>query len=294
MKTVMVLLVGEQPAPNMLPVRQLLPNATVLVYTDRTKTIAKNLRDLLKSYCKNLSCFCVHPYKIPDIFDSIKDYLSKEFPDHSFIFNLTGGTKPMAIAAFQLAHIWNSPVIYFQTEGDHSLLYTYGSNEDEIKLEKTEKLDAIISLDDYLRMYLHSYETGEPRDELERQAIAALRTTGCIDEIFYSVRPEETPSLEIDFVIRCGSKFGIGEVKTKGAKSGIDQLNAAAEQRYLGTYVHKFLVSGSPLDPNNVKLARAYNIEVIELPSYGRTKVLSLDDNQKLVNSVLDRMGVHR
>jgi len=200
----------------------------------------------------------------------------------------------MAIAAFQLAHIWNSPIIYFQTEGDHSLLYTYGFNKNEIKLEKTEKLDAIISLDDYLRMYLHSYETGEPRDELERQVIAALRTSGCIDEVFCSVRPVESPSLEIDFVIRCGSKFGVGEVKTKGAKSGIDQLNAVAEQRYLGTYVRKFLVSGNLLDTNNSKLARAYSIEVIELPSYGRTKALDLEDKQKLVKSVCDRLGVRQ
>lgn len=294
MKIAMVLLVGEQPAPNMLPVRQLMPDAAILVHTDYTRMVAKNLRDLLKPNCENLCCCRVHPYKIPDILDSIRDYLLKEFPNHSFIFNLTGGTKPMAIAAFQLAHIWSSPIIYFQTEGDHSLLYTYRSDENEIKLEKTEKLDAIVSLDDYLRMYLHSYETGEPRDEFERQVIAALRTSGCIDEVFCSVRPEESPSLEIDFVIRCGSKFGVGEVKTKGAKSGIDQLNAVAEQRYLGTYVRKFLVSGNPLDPNNSKLARAYGIEVIELSSYGRTKALDSDDNQKLVKSVLDRLGVRR
>jgi len=143
-------------------------------------------------------------------------------------------------------------------------------------------------------MYLHSYETGEPRDELERQVIAALRTSGCIDEVFCSVRPVESPSLEIDFVIRCGSKFGVGEVKTKGAKSGIDQLNAVAEQRYLGTYVRKFLVSGNLLDTNNSKLARAYSIEVIELPSYGRTKALDLEDKQKLVKSVCDRLGVRQ
>jgi len=53
MKTAMVLLVGEQPAPNMLPVRQLSPNAAVLVYTDYTRIRTKNLRDLLKRDCPN-------------------------------------------------------------------------------------------------------------------------------------------------------------------------------------------------------------------------------------------------
>lgn len=60
-----------------------------------------------------------------------------------------------------------------------------------------------------------------------------------------------------------------------------------ASQRYLGTYIAKFLVSAHPVDRNNRALARAYNIEVIELPSFAHTGRLDDRDRQHLVNRVL-------
>lgn len=41
------------------------------------------------------------------------------------IFNLTGGTKPMSLAAFLVAFQRKAPFVYFQTEGGHSLLFHY-------------------------------------------------------------------------------------------------------------------------------------------------------------------------
>jgi hypothetical protein len=285
----MVLLVGEQPVPNLLPTRHLKPDVAVLVHTDRTQRVAENLKGLLEPDIPCLLC-PVPPYTIPEILGKVQRFLSENLPDHALTFNLTGGTKPMALAAFGLAQVYDSPFIYFQTEGNRSRLYHYAFAGEAIHLEKVEDLPDTITLDDYLRVHLGSYEVGEPRDELERQVMQTLHTVPDL-EILWSLRPERLGALEVDFIVRLGNQVGVGEVKTKGAKSGIDQINAVAEQRYLGTYVRKFLVSGRPVDRNNRNLAKAYNIEVIELPSYSKAGALSPEDRQKLIQGILARLG---
>jgi hypothetical protein len=283
----MILLVGEQPLPNLLPTRHLKPNPAVLVYTDRTRRIAENLEGLLDCQC--LPC-PVSPYNIPEIQDEVHEFLSERLPDYAFTFNLTGGTKPMALAAFSLARSYNAPFVYFQTEGNHSRLYHYAFDENTVYLERVEDLPDTIALDDYLRMYLGRYEVGEPRNELECQVRETLRAKSDL-EVLWSLRPQGLEALEVDFVVRLGNQVGVGEVKTKGAKSGIDQINAVAEQRYLGTYVWKFLISGKPMDGNNRNLAQAYRIEVIELPTYDETGLLDTRDREKLIETIVTRLG---
>ncbi len=289
MKTALISLIGEQPAPNLLPTRHLKPDVAVLVHTDRTAQVAKNLRALLENECGVHLCE-VPPYNILGCQQNIQALLSANLSGHDLVFNLTGGTKLMALAALGLARRYSAPFVYFQTEGNRSRLYHYILENDEIRQQKVEDLNVTITLDDYLRMYLRAYETGEPRNEFETQVQEALRAESQL-EVLWSVRPQGLDAQEIDFVVRLGNQVGVGEVKTKGAKSGIDQINAVAEPRYLGTYVKKFLVSGRQVDRNNKNLAKAYRIEVIELPSFAESDKLSQADKQGLVETVVSRLG---
>ncbi|MFB3764882.1 MAG: DUF1887 domain-containing protein [Methanotrichaceae archaeon] len=289
MNTAMLLLVGEQPAPNLLPLRHLKSDVATLIYTDYTKRVAENLRKILECDCNCLLCR-VHPYNIPEIRNAVQRFLSENLSEHILTFNLTGGTKPMVLAAFSLAHSYGVSFLYFQTEGNCSQLHHYRFYGNEIRLERVEDVLDTISLDDYLRIYVGSYETGAPRNELERQVKEVLAATPGL-EVLWSICPQGLDALEIDCLIRLGNQVGVGEIKTKGAKSGIDQINAVAEQRYLGTYVRKFLVSANPLDWNNSNLAQAYGIKVIEATSYSETGSLNVEDRQKLAETVVDLLG---
>ena len=139
-------------------------------------------------------------------------------------------------------------------------------------------------------MHLRTYEVGEPCNEFERQVREALQSHPQL-EVLWSVRPQGQAALEIDFVVRLGNQIGVGEVKTKGAKSGIDQINSVTEQRYLGTYVRKFLVSGKEVDRNNKNLAKAYRVKVIELPSFTELGTLGEQDRRHLVKTVVAQLG---
>lgn len=286
---ILISLVGEQPAPNLLPARRLKPDVAVLVHTERTKSTATKLKALLGSLCDCLLCD-VDPYHIPHIHDRLGRFIVDECPEQSLVFNLTSGTKPMVLAAYHLAEERNSPFVYFQTEGNQSCLYRYAFRNGIVTLEGVDELPETISLDDYLRLYLSAYETEAPRNALEQQVFEALNSRPDL-EVLTSVRPRGLGGLEVDFAVRCGNQVGIGEVKSKGAKSGIDQIGAVATPRYLGTYVHKFLVSARPVDRNNLDLAEAYRICVIELPSYADAGMLDAADRQKLGESVIRQLG---
>lgn len=289
MKTATLLLVGEQPAPNLLPTRRLDPDTAILVHTERTRLKAENLKSLLEP--RPLCLLCpVPPYAMLNIQQTIRRFLSEHLSECALTFNLTGGTKPMALAAYRLAQHYEAPFVYFQTEGSYSRLYHYAFNKGETSLLEKEDLSQTITLDDYLRLYLGEYDTGEPRNALEHQVQTALQSVKGL-EVLWSLRPKGLGALEVDFVIRLGNQVGVGEVKTKGSKSGVDQINAVATQRYLGTYVKKFLISGELMHPNNKELAQAYQIEVVELLSYDKSSPLSYEDRQKLVEVVVNRLG---
>lgn len=288
MKTALILLIGEQPIPNLLPVRHLKPDVAVLVHTGRTKDLTERLKPLLS--CRCLLC-PVDPYHLPEIQNTLQNFLNqKKLPkQYQLLFNLTGGTKPMSLAAFQVAFQHRAPFVYFQTEGGRSLLFHYQFTDRGIVQSQKQEISTTITLDDYLRAQVGDYTTESQLDPFEQQVHEALKAIADL-EILTSVRPQKMAALEVDFVIRLGNQVGVVEVKTKGAKSGIDQIQAVAEQRYLGTYVAKFLVSGKPVDRNNKILAKAYNIEVIEVPTFVDRHVLSENDKEELKRRILEKL----
>ena len=73
------------------------------------------------------------------------------------LFNLTGGTKPMMLAAYTLAVETHSPFIYLQSEAHRSMLDYYAFEGSSPVRSSWEELPELISLDDYLRAHLPKY-----------------------------------------------------------------------------------------------------------------------------------------
>lgn len=290
MTRTMVLLVGEQPIPNLLPARHLRPELALLVHTEETEAVADRLSNLLQPAIACRTCL-TDPYDLVAIESRLVAALSPRPPTDELVVNLTGGTKPMSLAGLEAARRLRGRVVYFQTERNQSRLFAYRYERGRIEPDGVEDVPATITLDDYLRLYLGAYTTQPPRNDLEREVAAALRASPAIAEVLTGLSPRGLGALEVDFAVRCGNQVGIGEVKTQAAKAGIDQINAVASREYLGTYVHKFLVSGHPVDPNNKDLARAYRIEIIEVPGFGQTGALGPDDRARLTAAVVRRMS---
>lgn len=107
----------------------------------------------------------------------------------------------MALAAFLLAQERRADCVYFQTEGSRGSLYLYGfSPSGEAQLKKREPVQETITLDEYLRMYVRSYTTEEPRTDFEQQIHQILRNIPEL-EVLSGVRPQGLEALEVDFVL---------------------------------------------------------------------------------------------
>jgi hypothetical protein len=290
--TTLVTLVGEQPIPNLLPMRALRPEALLLVYTARTEPVARRLGGLAGPETEVA-------YVKTDAYDIIgirKVLHGKLAGCVGLLFNLTGGTKPMMLAAHALAAEFDSPFIYLQTEGrppaEHqSRLCTYCYSEGNLRLESVAALPALLTIDDYLRAHLPGYrEEGFSKDERGRINAGGLfeqsvhrALENCVDEIRAGIKPEGVADqIDIDLVVRRGNQVGIIEAKTGTKKAGIDQLATAGGSKYLGTYTARFLVVGGRLRHELKALAHARNIVVVELPGYSEGCPLNHEEAVRL------------
>jgi len=287
----LISLVGEQPAPNVLPVRYFAPEQVVLVHTERTARLAQNIgavigESVVHPFCKT------EAYRVDSIKASLNQYIEQHgWCSDALIFNLTGGTKPMAIAALELARQFGTRAFYYQTEENQSLLHVYRFDGTQLLCQEPISIEATLSVDEFLRLYIGRYEKGEFKNDFERNIAAALEQLGVDYEFCPNLRLTGVgPNVEIDGVVRFRNTIGAIEVCTHATKKeGIDQLAGVTDQKTLGTYTQKFLISADELHANDQALAKAYRIKPIVLSS-GRDKTLSNEDKRKLIETIKAEM----
>ncbi|MDT8897618.1 DUF1887 family CARF protein [Thermanaerothrix sp. 4228-RoL] len=301
---ILLCLAGEQPIPNLLPVRFLKPAQTLIAHTalDASRKSAQRLAGLTGS-ARQFSIG--EGYQIPRILDTLRREIGE--PEEEVVVNLTGGTKPMALAAFELARQRRYPMVYYQTEGPRgrdqkSKLYRYRFDEQgQLCLEEGYpcELPALITLDDYLKAHLdgYHYNTKQTAGKVLEDAIAqALKPH--VDEIKQNVVPDGVKDqAEIDLLVRCGNHVGIFEIKTGGEGSGkkaVDQLTTIAAREYLGTYAARFMITQSSMEDRYKALAYALRVTVIELKEYRPGRPLSQSDARHLLDIVSSILPIRR
>lgn len=298
-------LIGEQPIPNLLPIRQDRPPRTLLVHTALTRAVAERIKTIIHKETTAHLCQ-VHPYDLSSIQQTLAQKLADlGWPKDELVFNLTGGTKMMMLAAFVMAAQQDSPFIYLQSEGHRSLLFRYRLERGHPKLIGQEEIPAVISASDYLNAHLPGFEIvgfacDEETDEINiggrfEQAIhTALKPHF---EVLPGVRPKGVADqIELDLVIRHGNQVGIAEVKLGGSKSegpkrGLDQLSTATRREYLGAYTTRFLITAGRLGGSIRSLAQNAQVQLIELPAYQDGQPLSPMDANRLVQTIKTRLG---
>jgi len=294
----MICLVGEQPLPNLLPVRYEEPEHVVLAYTQSTREVSDRLEKVLRGEAL-VYPLEVLPFNIPAIRSALEEFIAgRGWKSAQLVFNLTGGTKAMAFAAYSLAEEWRSRFIYLESEESTSQLYRYRFDWDGTALSDGESIvPDVVGLDDYFKAHLGSYwQRPFPSGrggEFERVVCQVLEQA--VDELTHGI--QAGGALDIDIALRCGNQVGIAEVKTGAAarrKTGLDQLNTAARREYLGIYTRKFLIVDTAWNhtlSNLRDLADVSEIKVIELSSYGQTGSLLDQDRERLVREVAETLG---
>lgn len=140
MKTIQVLLVGGRQTPNVIGVLLLHPRRIELVVskdeTDKLGVLLDSLKEI-----KNLDLPTQEEIIIVDAYDfqyniKILEHVYERYKDDRIQFNLTGSTKIMAIAAYEVARREKIPSFYVNTAGNQLLWLTEGieSNQQPINI----------------------------------------------------------------------------------------------------------------------------------------------------------------
>lgn len=298
--TVMISLIGEQPIPNLLPIRRIQPDEVLLLYTKRTEATANRLKRLVEMDGVRVHMLSTDPYDIQRARADLEGYIRDQgWTGSALVFNLTGGTKTMVLAAYQIAMALGAPFVYLQSEGRQSRLYRYEFVAGEYQKGGDEGLPGLITIDDYLRAHVGDYETRKPRfSDLGTQFEEAIESAlvGWVDEVKRGVLLGG--ALEVDLVVRLGNQVGVIQAKTgrkAKEKDGLRELNAACAREYLGTYTAKILVINQKWDhtvTNLRDLANAWNITVVQLPSFTESSPsLSPGDQEELRRAVRGVLG---
>jgi len=292
----MIVLAGEQAAPNLLPARQFQPSQVIIVHTafTQSKQKAKNLALRLKELQPELRIIADYD---PAQAMQILEGLLAEFPRATV--NITGGTKPMSITALLAAREMQGQPFYVRSQGAKTEvdLYTFDGRGYPI-VSETVTISDTINIDDYLTVYFGmTYQfTGFAKGQgeaFERAVRAVLEPE--VDEIKAGWK-HNSGAVDVDLVVRCNNQIGIIEVKSGGkarTTEGVKQLAMAGGQRFFGTYVQRILVIDQTWTDrsNNRALAEALGIVLIELPGYAATGTLGRVESVTLIDKVHSALG---
>lgn len=151
----MFCLVSRQSMANVLPVLMYKPNYVVLFATPEEKRSADNLQKLFQS--KSISVKRIDGLNAYD-FTNFKKIVSEELNssvDETWL-NITGGTKLMALAAYEAFAEKGLKIIYCNTDRNQIIHIAPQPN--------TEKLNLDVSIQDYLHSYGYTVVSSRTKD----------------------------------------------------------------------------------------------------------------------------------
>jgi hypothetical protein len=207
------------------------------------------------------------------------------------VINLTGGTKPMALAAYEVARARDLAFVYLASEGQNNSLYRYEFRNGSPGLVNRKSLGVLIDIDDYLQAHGLT-PTAEKGPQNAQEAGLRHWLEKQVDECRSNLVFD---AFEIDFILRRGNRVALIEAKMSDhqRRKGIDQLNTACGRAYLGTYTGKIYAVHKPLGPQLSRLAEARNIQVVPVtgPKDHRTgRLLLSQHSQTALSSALDKI----
>ena len=271
-------LVNHQPILNLIPIRAVKSDEVIFVGTREEHITVDHLKRTLKRNIQVHTLDVHDPFDPVTIYKDIEDYMKRLGWDPSkTIFDLSGGSKMMAIGAYQLALEKSAILADVERVRHQYRLRLYHFDNGHAVMKRDVVLPALITLEDYLNAHLPGFDVDgfstdergriDEGGEFEKTIYEALKPN--VDEVLAGVRPAGVErQIEIDLIIRRNNGVGIIEAKTGVKKAGIDQLDTAGNPNYIGMYATKFLITGRRLPRAHKTLAVAQQIHVIELPGY--------------------------
>jgi hypothetical protein len=289
--TIMIALVGGQVLPNFLLVRHYHPSDVLLVHT---KTMPRPYEMLNATLQKEVRVHEVEtdPFSVlaiaEELENKLKDLMKKE--EQPLEFNLTGGTKAMVLAAYQVAQRREAPIMYLESEKKGTHVFRYGWKQQELQPVSDEWLPELVTLKDIFDLHFGPgtwTENGVDNTSIGGRFEAVLADI-LRDNGYQVMVGTRNGPIEIDVAVRFGNQYGIIEAKMgKGGRGfkGAQQLSTTV--RLLGTYSKTFYAITTESEKSQESIMEALNIQVIPLLGYDAgTNTLPSEGTARLLASI--------
>lgn len=222
-----ITLLGKEVLPVYYPIKQFRPNIVYIIGTEQNRSLAERLRHLLTRgqegevgeampLLKQVKFIETKAFD----YEAINTACRKIYEDHSelsgdsFMFNLTGGTKIMALAAFAVACENGSKVIYTDST---TIKTIYPNRMEEIPLECRLVLHEIIALHGQKILSATKYDSSEvdKAEEIRKFILNNREVYESIQEWIKNYNHQEAIPNEFSskgvFKLTCGKKNNSGD-----------------------------------------------------------------------------------
>lgn len=252
---ILLSLIGEQPLPALLADRALRPARHLLAHSDRTEKVAKRLKAMLPHADLLPLADAYNLEVVRSAFEQVYQ------PDMTF--NLTGGTKPMAWAGYEVARTRGAQIVYLESEKKQSRLYRLRFSTGGVE-QTSELLPRLITLDDYLQAHGLQPMLSKPLSNPQETALHRFLCESA-DDVRHNL---QYPAFEIDFLIQRSNQAAVIEAKSGLSKNrrmrdGLDQLTTITGREYLGTYTGRIWVVAKMPGQQLQELAEAYGVQIV-------------------------------
>jgi len=149
-----VCLVSRQAIPNVIPVLELKPDKVILLQSMEERLVAQNIKSLFEEKEFNVQIYpeYLDAYDLNMIKKICSDIIKNN--EDKIILNVTGGTKVMAIAAYEIFNSFHKRIFYYDPV-KHCITDVNSANPTH------EKVNYQIDVRDYLKA--HGYEILEDK-----------------------------------------------------------------------------------------------------------------------------------
>ncbi len=293
----MIALVGQQPLPILLPILHELPPVAVLAHTDLTRQVAENVKELVQGRSDltgkvNIQLCHVDPYDVERVRQALLKHLRDQgWEEGQVQYNLTGGTKTMILAAYELARHAGASYFYLESERGQNVLYRYDLHQGQSILANAPvRLGGLLTIEDYLHAhgffkFCDSREDSSDFLPAVWDEVMAMQRDGILHEARQGINLYGSGNVDVDLAVRFENQVAVAEVKSGHKVNSLDwikQLNTAARHTTLGTYTKRFGIVDRQPQKQYCEIAELQEIQVIVLESFSQDGAISLGDRDRL------------
>lgn len=200
MKKIHVCLVSGQPIPNLIPLKMegLRPDKVILLESPNMGVQAQRLAGVIKSWGITVERFPIEPFDLESARNTCLNLLAG-IENEDVILNVTGGTKLMAFAAFEVFREMGKPLIYVDTQ--NSTVQLIGGQS----IEKREFSD-IIKVKPYLASYGQNvFEKADPQMVDRHKALFAeiVKNVGRYEQAVSTLNRLASPLRRVTTLFPC-------------------------------------------------------------------------------------------